>query len=631
MLRRWLLRIGLVAATLCNLWGAARYINNDGFIARGQAGAPIVSADDEVLLVHFHDWVTPAARDAQIAQIGGELVEWLAPLHVAKVRIVQGRANLHQARQRLALDKSVLLVEDDGLVEGLWTPSDPKLVDANTVYAPQLLNLFSAWEYTIGSHDVTIAVLDSGITYEHPEFSGRILPGKDLINQDEHPADDLGHGTHVAGIAAAAIDNQLGSAGVCGACQILPVKVLNKNNFGTMWGVANGLLWAVDQGADIVVMSLGSRSANELLRRAVAYAGVHNVLLVAAAGNNGNRQAFYPAAYPGVLAVSATNRNDLNCDFSNFGDYVDIAAPGDNIFSTHMDLSGDQQGYMSMSGTSTSVPFVAGVAGLLLAQDPTRTAVDLERLLTTTALDLGAIGRDDHFGYGRVDPLAALQAEAAITPTLIRIGGYTWQDLNPDNQRQPETEAVWPGIEVTITDRHGRFIGLAFSDATGAWQRTITPSTTYTIQAQIPTQMVVTGAFPLVITPTHAITRGDLNFGYAPRPAPEDMRGFRVERRPDQVILSWRVTNPVVKNFIIDRSLTADGPYVELTPTPLMQVDSAIVGERQVSFVDPVPNELRLLTLYYRVRLLPGGAVSPSTPVEPLAQPFRQFLPLVVR
>jgi hypothetical protein len=331
------------------------------------------------------------------------------------------------------------------------------------------------------------------------------------------------------------------------------------------------------------------------------------------------------------LAVSATTRNDLNCDFSNYGDYVDIAAPGDNIYSTHMDLSGEQQGYMSMSGTSTSVPFVAGLAGLLLAQEPTRSAADLERLLTTTALDLGAPGRDDHFGYGRVDPVAALHAEATIMPTLAYIGGYTWQDFNPDNRREPETEAVLPGIEVTINDGLGRFVGLAISNAAGAWQRMVSPSTTYTIQAQIPNQMVVTGVFPLVVTPTLTVARTDLSFGYAALPAPEDMREFKAERHPDQVILSWSVTNPVVKDFIIDRSLTVDGPYIELVAAPLMQADSAIVGERQVSFVDLVPNELRALTLYYRVRLLPGGALSPATPVEPVVQPFHQFLPLVVR
>lgn len=475
----------------------------------------------EVYMVQFAQNVSLQERDAVIADMGGELVDWLAPLRTAKVRMA-GTVNAASVQSRVAQaanNPQVVVVEIDLPVEGTYEINDPDALDENKSYTTALLNLQSAWDYTTGSISVTIAVLDTGIAHAHPEFTGRILAGYDVVNDDDDPEDDFGHGTHVAGIAAAGINNGIGMAGVCGGCSILPVKVLNDHNAGTWSGVAEGIVYAVDHHANIIVLSLGSKTKSTIIEDAVSYALDHNVLIVAAAGNANSKDPFYPAAYDGVIGVGATGRNDERWPLSNYGDYVDVMAPGDNIYSTYNDFNNENGGYTFLTGTSMATPHVAGLAGLLLSQEPTRTVADLTRLIETTALDLGAPGRDEKFGYGRIDPLAALQAEApgqaSLTATL---SGLTWQDDNYDGLQGSSEHHPLSGIKVDIYDENLNVITTTVSGSTGNWAVVTLRPNVYTVRAEPPMGMVTTGNAELHITLAPTDHLANLNFSFAPLP-----------------------------------------------------------------------------------------------------------------
>ena len=214
----------------------------------------------------------------------------------------------------------------------LRTPNDPVLTQQ---WALRDIHAYEAWDITTGG-DVTIALLDTGVSPSHPDLKSKLLRGRDLYNNDDDPSDDEGHGTYTAGVAAASSDNGTGIAGICWGCKILPVKVLGSRGQGDDATIAAGIRWAVDQGVRIISMSLGGPDDTDVMRDAVAYAHDHNVLIIAASGNGqaeGNLPN-YPAAYPSVLAVSATNSTDGVTGFSTTGSFVDIAAPGVGLWST---------------------------------------------------------------------------------------------------------------------------------------------------------------------------------------------------------------------------------------------------------------------------------------------------------
>jgi uncharacterized protein YkwD len=227
--------------------------------------------------------------------------------------------------------------------------------------------------------------------------------GYDHVNNDNDPRDDQGHGTHVAGIAAGVTNNALGIAGSSWDTKIMPVKALNSSGSGNLAWIAAAVVWAVDNDADVINMSLGGRFSSRTLQDAVAYAIAEGVPVIAAAGNDNTSNPSYPASYTGVVGVAATTRSDSKADFSNYGDYIDVAAPGVGILSTVRGGS-----YQAWNGTSMASPIVAGVAALLMAQGPCRSPRDVEQVLEDSSVDLGSRGWDRIFGAGRIDSAAAL-------------------------------------------------------------------------------------------------------------------------------------------------------------------------------------------------------------------------------
>jgi thermitase len=368
----------------------------------------------ETLLVHFSKDATPESRDAVVAQLGGELIAWMPQIGVAEIRVPvrddAQSAAVSSVLSPLVTQGTVTFAESDTLVSAAYVPGDPDFSDATMSYGFEQIDALSAWDIVTGSQQVVIAVVDSGIKLDHPEFAGRLVAGYDFINDDEMPDDDSGHGTHVAGIIAAALDNGEGVAGVCPNCTLMPVKVLNEYNLGSWSQLTQGILFAVDNGAHVINLSLGSTVPSETLQVAIDYAVERGVLVVAAAGNNGSDAPFYPAALDGVLAVGATSIGDTRWLKSDYGNYIDMVAPGELIYSTYHDLDNIFQGYTYMSGTSMAAPFVSGVAGLLFSIAPDLTAHDVTEAMILGADDLGPSGWDEQYGYGRINASGALKS-----------------------------------------------------------------------------------------------------------------------------------------------------------------------------------------------------------------------------
>jgi type VII secretion-associated serine protease mycosin len=277
------------------------------------------------------------------------------------------------------------------------------------------------WSYSRGKDDVIIAVIDTGVDLNHPDLKGKLLDGRNIIDENAAPQDDVGHGTHVAGIISAVVNNGEGVAGMTWHNKILPVKALDSSGSGSTYSVAQAIIWATDHGAKVINLSLGNYADAQFLHDAVRYAYDRDVVLVAASGNDNTSQPGYPAAYPEVFAVAATDSGQKRASFSNYGDYIDAAAPGVNIASTY--LNGQ---YAALSGTSMASPHVAALAGLIRSINPDLSNEQVMDIMRRSARDLGAKGKDAEFGYGQIDVKQALEWASPQTQTTT-LNGWTEQ------------------------------------------------------------------------------------------------------------------------------------------------------------------------------------------------------------
>ncbi len=339
-------------------------------------------------------------------------------------------------------------------------PNDPLFSDQ---WALAKINAVQAWQIESGISQIILAIIDSGLDYNHPDLAGNIwqnpaeipgngldddqngyiddrigwdfsdapdLPGVgDYYDRDNDPMDESSHGSHVAGIAAAVRNNGQGISGVAPNCRIMAVRAGFRLQFGGGFlqddDVAAAIVYAVDNGANVINMSFGDPRFSPLLQDAARYAAEHGCVLVAAAGNQGGPEIFYPAAYDEVIAVGATDDRDQLASTSSFGSNLDLVAPGVSIISTNCD-----QAYQNMSGTSMAAPHISGAVGLLLAHDPTLTATEIRTILRQSAHDLGQSGFDPFFGAGRLDLQAAL---ATLSEMAVQID-YPWTGLGINGQ-----------------------------------------------------------------------------------------------------------------------------------------------------------------------------------------------------
>jgi serine protease len=267
---------------------------------------------------------------------------------------------------------------------------------------------------------VTVGIVDSGVRQDLADLKGvTFLPPYNALTQRPGGTDENGHGTHVAGTIAQATDNGIGCAGIAPAARILSVKALNAKGQGTNFTIAAGIRYAVDQGCQVVNLSLGG-SPSRTLQDAVRYAHGRGVLLVAAAGNSGNAALTYPARYPETLSVGAVDSAGRKCNFSQYGSGLSIAAPGEDIL--QQTFRAGRVGYYYFSGTSMATPHVSGVAALVKSLRPNLSLHELRKTITDTATDLGPRGYDTQYGMGLVNAAAALERVGGGVPVPTEPG-----------------------------------------------------------------------------------------------------------------------------------------------------------------------------------------------------------------
>jgi hypothetical protein len=358
-------------------------------------GSPVLGSGTQsgTLLVRFRSDSSRSAASAALAAAGAREIGRLDQISTRVVGAAAGQSTAG-LRQALAANPAVEYIEDDDTAQVTLTPDDTYW---SNEWFETKVRADRAWNITTGTGGPVIAVLDTGVKASLAEFSGRILPGYDFVNNDADPADDMGHGTKVSGVVAALGNNTMGIAGTCWDCRILPVKVADLNGNVTWANAAAGLIWATDNGAKVVNMSFGKSTGSSTMAAAVDYAHSHGVVVIAAAGNEGNTAKFYPAAYAGVLSVAATTSTDSLYSWSTRGTWVKLSAPGCS-WTTFRNGT-----YGSFCGTSASAPLVAGIAGLVLAYKPDATQTQVEDALRTTAVNINV-----NVGGGRVDAYAAV-------------------------------------------------------------------------------------------------------------------------------------------------------------------------------------------------------------------------------
>ncbi len=269
---------------------------------------------------------------------------------------------------------------------------------------------------------VKVCIIDTGIDYTHPDLDANYKGGYDFVDDDSDPKDGNGHGTHCAGIVGAE-DNGDGVIGVAPHVSLYSVRALNSWGQGQDSDIIAGIDWAIDNGMDVISMSLGGGDFSDTFNDAVNRAYNAGIVVVAASGNDGKGTISYPAAYDNAIAVGAIDSDHNLADFSNYGPEQEVVAPGVDIYSTMPTYSvtltwlyGYSQNYDKMSGTSMACPMVAGVVALILAANPSLTPAEVRDILHTTSVDYGAAGWDDHYGYGEVNAKAAVDEAGGGTP-----------------------------------------------------------------------------------------------------------------------------------------------------------------------------------------------------------------------
>lgn len=330
----------------------------------------------------------------------------------------------------LAHHPHLKFAELDQYVYPALTPTDPYFTSG--WHLPKIQTPL-AWDDSQGAN-VTIAVLDTGVDGNHPDLAPKMVPGWNFYENNSNTADVHGHGTSVAGAAAAATDNAIGVAGVAGQSKIMPIRVANSTGQATWSAISQGLTWAADNGARVANLSFLGVTASASARNAAQYMKDKGGLVVVSGGNTGALETYTVTTT--MIPVSATDVNDNRASWSSYGDYIMLAAPGAGIWTTTRG-----GGYGTASGTSLSSPVAAGVIALMMSANPTMKNTDIENTLFTTAVDRGTSGWDRYYGYGRVDAAAAVQAviesmpfvdtEAPIVSIIDPLGGATVSDLVP--------------------------------------------------------------------------------------------------------------------------------------------------------------------------------------------------------
>ena len=367
-----------------------------------------------------------SASDRASAARSAGILDRLSVVRGVGAQVARVAGGVDAAVARLNRSPAVEYAEPNYIYRALATPDDPRFAElwglensgqtggtaGADIGATDGWDLFGLADFP-GSGGAKVGIVDTGIDQDHPDLAGKAVDCGGVTNfginlivlilladptiSDGRCGDDNGHGTHVAGTIGAVADNGTGVAGVAFDSPLAVCKALNSSGAGTLEMVANCIDWTHDRGADIISMSLGG-PGSQTLAAAVERASENGSLLVAASGNSGNSQLSYPAGYPQVVSVAATDDDDQRASFSTFNASVEVAAPGVDILSTWSD-----GGYRTASGTSMATPHAAGVAALIAGANPGGGPQAWRATLQAAVDDLGPPGRDPEYGFGRVD------------------------------------------------------------------------------------------------------------------------------------------------------------------------------------------------------------------------------------
>jgi len=403
--------------------------------------APASGFSSQQILVKFK----PSTSLPEVAQIhrklGGQVKKTIPGIGVQVVTVPKGQ--VMAKAQAYSSNARVAYAEPDLMAEALGSPDDPRF---GSQWGMVKVQASQAWEVTNGSSSINIAILDTGVDLDHPDLANKVISSIDFSHSGT--VDDVhGHGTHVAGIAAAMTNNGIGVAGLGYSSTIMNVKVLGDTGSGAYSWIVSGIMWAVDNGAEIINMSLGGSSPSSALEDAINYAWSKGVVVVAAAGNYGNTAPLYPAYYTNCIAVAATDSLDRLAGWSNYGDWVDVAAPGVGIYAT---LKNNGYGYKS--GTSMASPHVAGLAALVFTtlsdtngngklNDEVRSRIEVN------CDDIGLSG----IGYGRIN------AARAVDSVPVPPGAMTGQVTDAEDGSAISGAEVSDGIRTAVTDAVGMY------------------------------------------------------------------------------------------------------------------------------------------------------------------------------
>lgn len=410
--------------------------------------------DDYKTQDHWDEVIVKWKQGADLPEIPGtEIVVQDAEARLAKL-VVEGDISVEEILAFANTYKELEYVQPNYRYKIHATPNDPGY---STQWHHKQINLPQAWDIHTGNRNIVIAVLDTGVDHTHPDLSANLVKGFNVLRPSELPVDDYGHGTQVAGILAAAGNNGQGVTGVLWNAQIMPIKVLDAAGEGDDFSIGQGIRYAVKNGAKIIVLSLGDRLYSKHMEEAVLYAENEGVLLVAATGNNGST-VNYPAAFPTVLAVGASDERNLVPAYSNFGPEVDVVAPGQGIYTTGL------RGQMTYnSGTSMATPIVAGVAALVYSEHPDMQPWQVRQLIRQSAVSGNPQIWDSKLGYGVVDAYRALTIKPEIN---LWAPNNTWEqakkfpmDTRIDSTLRGVNDVNWFYIDV---DHRGK-ISLPFT------------------------------------------------------------------------------------------------------------------------------------------------------------------------
>lgn len=356
------------------------------------------------LLIHPRPGLSQEKLDNIISHYGGHNLLTIKQIDLHVIEL-PSQVDTVKIMTALSRNPNFDFVELDGAVKPDFYPNDPYY--SNDWHLPKI-GAPAAWDIAEGS-GVTIAILDTGVDTTQPDLQPQLVPGWNFYDGNDDVTDVLGHGTAVAGIAAAASDNSIGTASVSFQSRIMPMRITDANGYGYFSLMAQALTVAADSGARVANISFLNVSLSSSVDLAAQYMRSKGGVVVIAAGNTGSLLSDPPR--DSLTVVAATDSNDNRASFSSYGDYVDMAAPGVGIMTTTMG-----GGYGSLSGTSAASPIVAGVYALMISADPDLQPASLDNTLFSNALDLGDSGFDPYYGYGRVQAADAVAAIAQVSP-----------------------------------------------------------------------------------------------------------------------------------------------------------------------------------------------------------------------